>query len=188
MKKIILFFGIFTISIFYSKAQIIPIDEHDYYNKNGDGPLKKGTYLKDVNGILNKYVGTWKGTYKSKQYEFRAVKRTFSYLGIKEDGLLMRYKVTNNNGVVIENILDLPDDDIYVLAVGFYDKFRDHYIYNYNGRDTDCGQNGKVYTKVYGTGNKKMKLSVVIYGEADNCTKTSFPEILPVKWMELTKQ
>ena len=174
-------------SIFACKAQIIPIDEYNYYEK-GDESLKKGTYLKDVNGILDKYVGTWKGTYKSKQYEFRAVKRTFSYLGIKEDGLLMRYKVTDNNGVVIENTLDLPDDSIYTLNAGFYDKFEDDYIYNYDGRDTDCGQNGKVYTTVYGVGNKNMKLSVGIYGEADNCTKTSFPEILPVKWMELTKQ
>ena len=83
------------------KAQTIAIEDFQDYVKQNKHGLLNGGYIKDVNNVLDKFVGTWKGTQNSKNYEFVIVKVTKNDGVLKEDKLLMRYKITDSNGVII---------------------------------------------------------------------------------------
>src|SRR5690606_13097731 len=66
---IIIILALFALSC---KAQIIAVEDfEDYPNELADG-----AYIKDINNVLGKYVGNWKGTYNNRNYEFRIIKYT----------------------------------------------------------------------------------------------------------------
>ncbi|CAL2087599.1 DUF6705 family protein [Tenacibaculum sp. 190524A05c] len=183
MKKNITLLFIILISI-SCKSQIITIENLVDYNSD----LPEGAYIKDVNNVLNKYEGVWKGVLDNKTYEFRIIKKTQEYLEerFKEDLLLMRYKITNAKGVVIENTLSLPDNDVMTVS-GRYLTKSGGYLLRYIGRG-NCGQNGNIYISVYDSQNKKMELSLQVDGEfySDNCIQED-EQIIPRK-INLTKQ
>ncbi len=166
------------------KAQIIAVEDY----KNYDMDLEDGAYIKDVNNVLTKFVGIWKGTYQSKNFEFRIIKETINYLGIKEDALFMRYKITDSNGNVIEDVLSLPNDDGYVMQNGYVSE-TGSYVFSYIGRDMACGQNGWVFAGLYGVDNKNMQLFLAVKGENyPECNTGTAEQILPMEQMELIKQ
>ncbi|MDZ4147545.1 MAG: DUF6705 family protein [Flavobacteriaceae bacterium] len=185
MKNLII--TIFVLSLFGCKAQIIPIEEYRMYRDN-EIEIIDGTYIKDVNNLLANFIGTWKGTYRSINYEFRIRKETVEYLGIKEDQLLMRYKITDSNGVLIENTLLLPNDSPFVMKNGYMDESKG-YVFSYIGRDVACSQNGWVFTQVYGSNNDKLQLFLSVEGEIyPECSTGEADQILPLESIELTKQ
>lgn len=108
--------------------------------------MKKGIpdnmYFKDVNNILEKFCGTWKGTYGSKKYEFRVTKYTSDFLKVKEDKLLIRYIITDLNNNVIENTTYFPDYSPYVISGRYYNNNR--YYLNYVAKGGNCAQSGKI--------------------------------------------
>lgn len=185
MKKIYILIAVITLTIISCKAQIIAVEDYKDYNKD----LEDGAYIKDINNVLGKFIGTWKGTYNSKNYEFRIIKETISYLGIKEDALLMRYKIIDSNGGAIENTLDLPNDDAYVMKNGYVAK-SGSYVFSYIGREVACGQNGLVFIRILNnTNNQKAKLFLQVEGEKyPECTTGTAKQILPLEMIELTKQ
>lgn len=81
-----MFIGCLILTIFGCKAQIIPVEEYRNYLDN-EIEIPDGAYIKDVNNLLDKYVGTWIGVQNSKTYEFRISKLTESFLGITMDEL-----------------------------------------------------------------------------------------------------
>ncbi|RBW57580.1 hypothetical protein DS884_11035 [Tenacibaculum sp. E3R01] len=188
MKKIL--FLILIISVVVScKAQIIAVEDFEEYPNE----LPDGAYIKDVNGVLNKYVGTWKGTYNTKSYEFIVVKVTKEDLNLKfkEDLLLIRYKITDANGVVLENTLNLPDDDIGVIKGRYLAKKTGSYVLSYIGKEADCGQKGTVFIGVLNNSNNK-KAKLFLYPSTElldgNKCSTWATQILPTEVITLTKQ
>lgn len=176
-----------TLTAISCKAQIIAVENYHNYNKE----LDDGAYIKDINNVLNKFVGTWKGTYNNKNYEFRIVKNTKNFKtrpSIKKDEVLMCYKITDNNGTIIENTLTLTNDSPFVMKNGYIDR-DGGYVFSYIGRDVACGQNGWVFTQVYGNNNKKLQLFLQVEGENyPSCTTGEAKQILPTKSIELNKQ
>ncbi len=83
MKYIIIFISVFTLSITACKAQIITIEDFSTYSDSQKEKMSDGTYIKDVNGVLNKFIGTWKGIYNSNNYEFKIIKKNYSWRRIK---------------------------------------------------------------------------------------------------------
>ncbi|MDA9339700.1 hypothetical protein N9Q68_01880 [Polaribacter sp.] len=70
------------------KAQhIIPVEDVVEYRNSEGGLLgdRDYVYVKDINNLLDKYVGTWKGTYSGKNYEFKVIKITDDRDEVKED-------------------------------------------------------------------------------------------------------
>ncbi|WP_299399128.1 DUF6705 family protein [uncultured Gelidibacter sp.] len=184
MKKIV-YISIILL-ILSCKAQIITLEDFEDYPTE----LPDGAYLKDVNNILGKYVGTWKGTYNNQNYEFVVVKTTFenTTLKYKHDKLLIRYKITNNSGTVLANTLNLPNGDKYIIR-GSYLAKSGSYVLSYLGLNGKCGQNGTVFISVYDVNNVKMKLFLEPYGEIySECTTGYAGQILPTDWIDLTKQ
>lgn len=191
MKHKIILIAVFLFSMGSCKAQHIILVEDAYKYKGTEGGLLGDhdyVYIKDVNNVLTKFVGTWKGTYQSKNFEFRIVKNTRDNGEVKKDALFMRYKITDSNGNVIEDVLSLPNDDPYVMQNGYVER-SGGYVFSYIGRDMACGQNGWVFASLYGANNDKMQLFLAVEGENyPECTTGTAEQILPTALMELIKQ
>lgn len=151
-------------------------------------------HIKDVNGVLNKYVGTWKGSFDGKQLEivFKKYTRDISEY-IKEyhpepllwDQLIAKYKLTDQNGVVLVNTLGLSDDSSNVLyKYLFYDL--NTYSLRYHGVNSECGDNGYIYLFYQGSATIHLVYSFVGSVSPD-CTTVAVPS-LPLTTLVLTKQ
>ncbi|MEZ7494239.1 hypothetical protein QO206_02000 [Leeuwenhoekiella aequorea] len=188
MKTKYLTIVLLAVSLWGCKAQIIPVEQHHcYYKKNGI-EIPDGAYLKDVNNLFTKFLGTWKGSYNSNFYEFRIVKNTKSILGIQKDELLMRYKITDANGNLTENTLSLPNDSPFVLKSGYIAE-TGSYVFSYIGRNNKCGQNGWVFFNQTKNTTNKAKLFLSVQGESyPICDTGPAEQILPLDWIGLTKQ
>lgn len=186
MKNIILI-GLIALSTLSCTAQIIAVESFNNYSND----LPDGAYIKDVNNVLGKFVGTWKGTYNNNNYEFRIVKYTQDNINLKykEDLLLIRYKITDNNNTVIEDTTTLPNNSLFVINGDHYEA-NGTYVLTYQGKNYKCGQNGDLYISIKATNPSKMGLGLYIDGDISvDCLNGPAQQILPTTGgMELTKQ
>lgn len=194
--KIFFCFSLLCLSLSY-KAQIqpapltIPVEEHLYYLDN-DIEIPDGAYIQDVNAKLDKFVGTWIGTYNNKTYEFQVEEVTVPYLGITQDLLLMRYKITDANGNIIENTLGLPNDSPYVIEGQHFSSTGSNYTLYYVGEEAECGQSGNLYAEVTNSSNlNEMHIVLEPYHDTINsidCPDGETEHILPLEEIILNKQ
>jgi len=165
------------------KAQdlVIPLEEQVHYDLNDI----KVDYLKDTKNTLNKYIGTWVGSYGTKSYEFRIVKsiRTRSsnsmFFYKKKDVINCRYIIKDNNGTIIENTTGLLDGHKLIInGIGLQSQDNyNSYLFGYYGRDANCGQMGDIILQPIGF--EYLYFTMVPAAEialADNCS--SEPESL----------
>ncbi len=192
MKKTLLIGLIFLCTICCKAQNILPVEKVIEYRNSETGIPQNITQIKDLNGLLNKFIGIWKGDYNSKNYEFRIVKHTrqSTTRNLSEDELLIRYKIIEANGTVLENTLDLANDSPYVIH-GSYLASSGSYVLYYQGKEHKCGQNGDVFIRVLNnTNDLKMKLFLNVAGEmyADLCPNGAVQQMLPTDLIDLTKQ
>lgn len=172
----------------------IPIENYNSFANAHDG-IPDGTYLKDVNHVLDKYLGIWSGSYDGKEYELQILKSMKSYLGTKTDLLLIHYKITDNTGNVIINTLELPDNSIYVIeGLNFVGDNAEIYKADYQSNQSTCGDSGTLYLEITNSSETQMSLYIIpdeaIYSD-DECPigyiKPPFPDEDETP-MTLTKQ
>ena len=189
MKKLLIL-GFIIISHISCKAQtIMPVETMVNYLYGENGIPKTITYFKDINHLLDKYVGTWKGTDNDKIFEFSITKNTSIDDGLSQDELLIRYFITTTSGTIIEDTRFETNDNCSIE--GNYIK-NAYYALTYSGRDTQCGQSGNVFiTMVKNTNNTQMKLFLeqdqVLLNE-EICPNGRTPQVLPMEQILLTKQ
>lgn len=155
MKKI-LFVGYILFTTIACSAQIktpkptgamtvIPVEKMSFFANSAEG-IADDTYLKDVNHLLDKYIGTWKGATSTYKYEFRITQFTDYYNNLAEDKLAMRYIITDLNGTVIEDTTTLPNDSLYVIeGLRFITNKINNYLLIYVGKNAKCGQKGLIH-------------------------------------------
>jgi hypothetical protein len=145
MKKLIYLSTLLVIGLTMNAQKIIPLE-----NKYGYKIINRNEeiYFKDVNNILGEFVGTWKGTYGNKKYEFRIVKNTGSFKVMKFDELLVRYIITDLNGSVIENTTYFPDSSPYVMEGRYFHE--NGYYLVYAAKGGNCAQSGQILLYVDG--------------------------------------
>lgn len=178
--KIILFISLFTLYVYSCKAQtIIPTENYHSYNQD----LKDGTYIKDVNGVLNKFVGKWNGNYNNYNFLFDIRKSTDEFLNIKNDILTIRYRITDVQGNEIINTLSLPDESYYVIYGLNMDKDGNYRLF-YQGYESECGQKGEVIIHAY-TDSNPNKLLLILIPMRDMIDATDCPngttQLLPTE-------
>ncbi|MFH7013115.1 DUF6705 family protein [Flavobacterium sp. FlaQc-52] len=190
MKKLIIIIALFLYCNNHVHAQVVvTLEQYGEYKMND----KKGApdeidYIKDVNNVLGKYVGTWKGVYNNLNYEIRFMKYTdHSILDI--DMLLMRYKITKN-GVVVEDTTTLPDEASGIIKGDYLQK--NTYVLNYMGKELHCGQMGNIYIGLVNkTDLTKIKLFLVPTSEmivTNLCPNGIVAPVFPETSFVLTKQ
>ncbi len=193
MKKLMILGFIILATISCKAQQIIPVEQLRAYMDDADKSIPDGAYLKDVNHVLDRYVGIWKGTYDAKRYEFRIVKffDTAHDRGITEDKLLMRYIITDANGTELENTTALPDTNSLIIN-GYY-LTRGFYVLNYHGQNYKCGQKGEISIST-GIKTNYTQMSLFLSPEMEweptlsECPNGISPQIIPTEQMRLTKQ
>ena len=147
MKNII---NIIVVLSFYScfaqniqLAGVVPLEE--YYNYKTDDNLKLSdvNYFKDVNNHLDKFVGTWTGSYDNKTLTLNiSILEQVEGLGLAFDELLIKYKIEEDNGNVLINTLDMFDSYKYHMSGKFFADTTSVYLANYYGEQVECNQKG----------------------------------------------
>lgn len=194
MKKILIL-GFTLLNLYACKAQILPLENLINYIDEGEGIPEGTTYIKDVNNLLDQYVGTWSGSYDNKNYTFIIVPYTdVRHNGqLSEDILRVYYKITTANGTIIEDTTSfmtglVPQNEEYLIINGYYIE-SNYYVLTYVGRDGNCGQAGDVFISAGWDNNpNKMKLSMepesdMVPGGCDEIT-----HIIPTEQITLLKQ
>ena len=101
-------------------AQILPVEQLNEVTGKVSEQIEGITHIKDVNGVLDKFEGTWKATFTGGEIEIVIKKYTRDHSEYVQyyhpepllwDQLIGKYKLTKN-GEVVENTLDLPDDSL----------------------------------------------------------------------------
>ena len=186
MKNILM--TLIVCNTIFISAQTIPVEGYVDYKYD----IPDGAYIKDVNNVLDKFVGTWTGTYDQKNYSFfvTKVKMYFDYVKFTEDILLMRYTITDAGGNTIEDTTKLPDDHELVIEGQYMDE-GGKYVLDYIGREFFCGQGGDVLIGMMeGSNNTQMFLTVFGSETWPSCTTGYAEPLLPYKknYVVLTKQ
>ena len=165
---------------------VIPLEGFKDY----DQELPDNAYVKDLNNIRDKFVGTWSGTHDNKNYVFEIEKytRNSENRGLKFDNLRMRYKITDASGNVIANTLDLPDDSPYIIRSSYIAE-TGSYVLDYQGFNAACGQNGSVFMAINPNDPDKMGLGLAVQGEVySECDGPDATQVLPTSAMNLVRQ
>lgn len=163
MKNYITIIALFILSL-SCKAQynnIVPLE--NYYSYVENNSITDGTYLKDVNNVLNKYVGTWKGEFDGKEYTLKVNKssRTTTSGKMKEDLIYIRYTIKDSNGNIIKKTIG--DSNSSALRGNLFEKDNpDIYSLLYWGKDDQeikCGNIGDMFIQTLDN-NTKLKIYV----------------------------
>jgi len=160
-KNILLFILGILLSNCSTNEKILPI-ENKYKYVIGRRPKNlvdnKITKIKDINRLLDSYIGNWEGTTsqnnKTYKYLFIISKISDVAYGIEEDILIIKYKIEESSDKKvfkeIANTLDI-DNSIGVnrlhanLVSGHYlSKDQKQYHLWYQGLNNKCGQRGKI--------------------------------------------
>ena len=193
MKKIIRI-GFLILTTFSCKAQIVPVEQViDTYDNVEEGVT---TYIKDVNNVLDDYVGIWKGTQDNREYTFIITERTIVFdeeENINADVLLMRHLIIDSTTFeIIEDATAISDED--VPSEGALFKLNSSggltYMFYYIGVDEDkveCGQSGDVFITLKNN-NTQMYLILMPSYSTGNCTTGLAEQVLPTEGILLTKQ
>lgn len=190
MKNNIITIILLALLSFNCKAQsIIPVENLVDYIDSEDGLPDTVTQVKDINGYLNKYIGTWKGTHQGKDYEFIVSKVSDDVYGVLIDQLLIHYTIRNSsdNSLIASNH-NLPRG--ILIITGYYlSKNQDFYVLDYSGYKDYCGQNGLVYISINSSNSNLMTLKLVVDGEkSSSCTEDNVEQVLPTTNAIFTKQ
>ncbi len=184
MKRSILTIVVIILAL-SCKAQIIAVEDFQKY----PAEIPEGAYVKDVNHLLDKYIGNWKGIYSKNNYtyELQIKKIKKEVLGIYIDKLIMRYRITDNNGNEVFSTLSLPNESPYVIKGRYLSHTKTHYVLNYIGEEVECGQSGDIF--IYLEKTNKDKLYLILSPSIDmiDC-KESAEQILPLEPIILDRQ
>ncbi len=107
MKKtlilILLFIGMHT----YGQSPIVSLSDYDLYED-----YVENIYIKDIDGLFNPYIGTWKWTNGNDTLTITFQKITMKYLIVGKykyfkDDLVAKYKYTQGNTAVVNTLNNL---------------------------------------------------------------------------------
>ncbi|PTS95530.1 hypothetical protein DBR27_16990 [Flavobacterium sp. HMWF030] len=193
MKGVMKFVCLLLVVFSCKGQQIVPVEKAIEYRDAGNG-VPDGIYLKDVNNLLDKYVGTWIGSMDAKSYTFVVSKyKNNLSRGVSQDELLIRFLITKSDGTTIEDTRSLPDTSPYVIKGDCFNKTASYYTSDYMGKNPECGQSGTVFISLPKKSvNPQMKLFLMPdrdLMDVKKCPGQKVAEqVLPIKSIFLTKQ
>ncbi|MCT3734592.1 DUF6705 family protein [Elizabethkingia anophelis] len=148
-------------------------------------------YLIDDTGLLDKYVGTWKGIANGRNLEFTFTKKlkVDNYTGAAKRDLLMgRLIVKDPNGTVI---FDTNNQDEVPLKGWTFTAGLKRYVVNYTGLKLGCNEAGWLFLKLE-DGKIKVEFlpmdGIMIEGDGPNRCPKDYVPLINRTGLELTKQ
>ena len=149
MRNIIFILSLFLLSLTANAQTIVPLDKAKDYM-----PLPRTVYVKDVNSVLDKYVGFWEGEYKNKTYQLDIEKieslPSIAFETMTFDALLIRFKIKDNStGVELYNTLNMSiNDNIIKSSPNLKEMNENRYACVYhspNRSQSRCGDFGDMF-------------------------------------------
>ncbi|BAO55105.1 DUF6705 family protein [Nonlabens marinus] len=154
---------------------------YDYISTGNDLP-ENISRIEDRSGILNPFIGVWKGTINDRQITLKIEKGTYfdDYSNSTEDVLLTRFLLSDRNGLTISSTFDLNNDEISVIQSRY---LSDGIMYNDFYEGGACGNWVQLDYKFLGkdptTTKIMMQVGTVVRSEeiagATLCT-SGFPQ------------
>ncbi len=157
MKNIEIIMALFLGTFFtYAQTKTISIEEYGSKYVNIGLVQENITEVKDINNVLDKYVGTWIGESNGKKVTFFITEITqvnnVLQRETKFDILVIKHKTEIGN-VIIDDTTGLEDTNPLVIN-GYYIDEKGYYVLNYTSRESDCAQSGRIYIEIdNSTGN-----------------------------------
>jgi hypothetical protein len=180
MKNIItLFLALLALS---GKSQTMSLEETAQCQAN---PNCAGyTYTKDINNILDKYIGTWKGTYNGKVYEIKFNKNLYDNMDIKRDRIKgrLRITITGNTPLTIFDNFNEPDDNkIRFSGVGLTSNLQSYEMLFSGPFTSGCINRGSIFLKINPITPNQMRIIYwsdrdIAVGECPSTFSQTFPE------------
>ena len=147
----------------------------------GTGNCPNFTFIKDINNSLNKYVGTWKGIYNGKTYEFNFIKKLNVGELIKKDRLIGRMRIKDSNGNIIYNTFNETDDEkTNLMGDNFQSDLKAYIIYFVGNSPFACGEEGDVYLRIKPETPNVMTIKMlqdadIVWGECPSNYQPTIP-------------
>jgi len=170
------------------KAQIIPIESYHEYPTD----IPDGAHVKDLNNLLDKFLGTWIGVFENNSIELYIIEDTDTTGGADFDIVRIFYKVTDSSdNVLLDTTSPIIEDEFIISGMYFQDDdLFETYVLDYIGMG--CRYNGDLFITVEEANPITMLLSLNRYeGRYENdCEGGIDMEFFPAgqQFMSLTKQ
>jgi len=160
MKKIIILSFLLLVGTSLKAQTIIPLEDHGYQAVEPSND----TYFKDINHLLDKFIGAWSGVYNGNTIVFYITKTTktidLGYRQVIKDCLIIRHTVADASGNVIIDVTSLLDDDINLIQGIYFDEAGCYHL-NYSGyEDTKCKRMGSLVIDTL-SGDTQMKAKFI---------------------------
>ncbi|MDH7446343.1 DUF6705 family protein [Aquimarina sp. 2201CG14-23] len=183
---------VFTIQ---SYAQII-IPAEKFGSTENENKTSSSYYYKDVNGVFNKFLGTWRYQTSTELFEitFRKKEREKTGMGYYEDYIVSRYKYIKNGQTIyntynqgIISVAQENDDDYYVFGSGIKSSELNSIQLLYDEPDLEIDFDGRLVL-TYNPVTQKLEWKVTSLSKPDpnNPNKRITPFKVPTR-MTLTK-
>lgn len=139
-----LIFGILLFT--YASAQrTISLEEETNYLTTGDKKVPEDvSYVKDINGVFDKYTGVWNGNINGNTIEFRFNKITVGDNSFKRDKVIARIFAKDVNGNVLYNTLNDSDSKAF-QGVDFSKNMKIYSMIYEGPKSIDCNEVGFIY-------------------------------------------
>ena len=160
--------------------------------------LDNNAYVKDINGLLNKFIGTWKSVFNGRSYEFTIQKHIDNkYVSeYKKDILIMSYHVKNNNNgntisknTIADSVNFNENPTIYGISLN--DNINNYkFYYSGGGQSSRCDRSGLIYVNIKQNDLNSMSLYLDPsrnFFRSDLCPNGMAPKIIPTNVILLKK-
>jgi len=149
MKNIIYLLSVFCI---YSvrgqqdsiqNANVVPLESYQNYKMDNNLQFQKGMYFKDINNLLDPYLGNWVGSFDNKTLEMQiSILENDIGPNIALDRIQIKYRLTDSNGEDLVNTLNYFDNYRFHIYGKYFSVNNDSYLLRYAGYEVDCNQKG----------------------------------------------
>ncbi|MHA6728324.1 DUF6705 family protein [Chryseobacterium sp. A301] len=169
----------------------ISLEQAMEFRNSPDGIPDNVTYVKDINNRLNQFVGTWKGNFDGKSYEFRFVKREkYGRYTVEWNDIVGRASVSIGNSTVYNTLNELDDNKTYLWGYSIQNNV---YTLNFIA-NIDCNDSGDLFIEVSPSNPNQMTLyfvrdiDILVDIEKKCPNYSSYVPLMPSKKMILVKQ
>jgi len=149
MRKLLIFITLCVYGVNAQTLQIAgvePLENYHNFRTQEDLSLADVNYFKDVNNHLDKFVGNWSGIFDNKTLELQiSIMENVKGVRISFDKLLIKYKLSDNNGNEIINTLPYFDDYKFHMRGRFFGDNTNLYFAHYKGEEWKCNQKGTAW-------------------------------------------
>ncbi len=168
---------------FSCKSQTVSLEQAAQCRANPNCPANYN-YVKDINNTLDKYIGTWKGTYNGRVYEIKFNKNLYDDMGLKRDRIKGRLRITTTGNMpvtIFDNFNEPDDDKTHFSGIGLTHDLQGYTLIFAGPVPDGCINHGTVSLRIIPSTVDQMRIIYwserdIVVGECPSSFSQTFPE------------